>query len=67
MAVQERLGNDGFVGVFSYAGMPSEEAERSQRLFAAEVLPELRKLGPASCGAPVPAPAPGLDVGLLGS
>jgi hypothetical protein len=34
------------VGVFSYAGMPYGEAERSQRMFASEVLPELKKVQP---------------------
>ena len=43
--VRDRVGSDTFVGVFSYAGMPYEEAERNVRLFAAEVLPALRKLG----------------------
>jgi len=33
------VGNDHYVGVFSYAGMPPDEAERNLRLFAAEVLP----------------------------
>ncbi len=45
--IQKRVGNETFVGVFSYAGMPYDEAERSQRLFAREVMPELKKLGPA--------------------
>jgi alkanesulfonate monooxygenase SsuD/methylene tetrahydromethanopterin reductase-like flavin-dependent oxidoreductase (luciferase family) len=67
LAVRKRMGNDGFVGVFSYAGMPAGEAERNQRLFAAEVLPELKKIGPVESGAPVPTPAAELDVGLLGS
>jgi hypothetical protein len=31
--------------VFSYAGMPGEEAERSMRLFAKAVMPELQRLG----------------------
>ncbi len=43
--VRDRVGNDTFVGVFSYAGMPYDEAERNVRLFAAEVLPALQKLG----------------------
>jgi len=30
-----------FVGVFKYGGMPLEEAERSMKLFAAEVLPKV--------------------------
>jgi len=42
--VRRRVGNDHFVGVFSYAGMPAAEAERSMRLFAAEVMPPLQKL-----------------------
>jgi alkanesulfonate monooxygenase SsuD/methylene tetrahydromethanopterin reductase-like flavin-dependent oxidoreductase (luciferase family) len=40
------IGNDAFVGVFSYAGMPYEEAERSMRLFAREVMPELKAFQP---------------------
>ncbi len=42
--IQKRIGNDTFVGVFSYAGMPHTESERNLRLFAAEVMPELKKL-----------------------
>ena len=42
--IQKRIGNDTFVGVFSYAGMPHHEAERNMRLFAEAVLPELEKL-----------------------
>ena len=41
----DRIGNDSFVGIFSYAGMPYDEAERNVRLFAAEALPALQKLG----------------------
>ena len=44
LAIQERMGNDTFVASFSYGGMPYPEAERSMRLFAAEVMPELQKL-----------------------
>ena len=43
--IRSRVGCDTFVGVFSYAGMPAEEAERNLRLFASAVLPELRKVG----------------------
>ena len=39
-----RTGAGAFTGVFSYAGMPYDMAERSLRLFAKEVLPEIRKL-----------------------
>lgn len=43
--IRSKVGNDSFVGVFSYGGMPYEEAERSLRLFAGAVRPELHKLG----------------------
>ncbi len=42
--IRARVGTEHFVGVFSYAGMPWDEAERSLRLFAAEVAPALRRL-----------------------
>ena len=42
MDVHGRVNNCGYVGVFSYAGMPPEEAERNMRLFADRVLPELK-------------------------
>jgi len=71
LEVRERVGNESFVGVFSYAGMPSDEAERSMRLFAREVLPALQKLDAEPPRAPRPAITPAsarqLDVGLLGS
>jgi len=35
---------DEFVGIFRYGTMPAEEAERSMRLFAAEVLPKVHAL-----------------------
>jgi alkanesulfonate monooxygenase SsuD/methylene tetrahydromethanopterin reductase-like flavin-dependent oxidoreductase (luciferase family) len=41
-------GADGFIGVFRYGGMNVEVAERSMRLFAQEVMPELQKLAPVS-------------------
>lgn len=44
LAIQERTGNDKFVASFAFGGMPYPEAERSMRLFAAEVMPELQKL-----------------------
>ncbi len=37
----DRMGSDTFVGVFSYAGMPYEEAGRHLHLFAKNVLPTL--------------------------
>src|SRR5581483_3075675 len=53
--IRRRVGNEHFVGVFSYAGMPYDEAERNLRLFAKEVMPQLKKLGPVD--APVATPA----------
>jgi alkanesulfonate monooxygenase SsuD/methylene tetrahydromethanopterin reductase-like flavin-dependent oxidoreductase (luciferase family) len=41
--VQKRTGAEAYTGVFSYAGMPYDIAEASMRLFAAEVMPELKK------------------------
>lgn len=65
--IARRTGAGHFVGVFSYAGMPPEEAERNLRLFAAEVAPALRTLAPGTPEA-VPAARPDeLRVGLLGS
>jgi alkanesulfonate monooxygenase SsuD/methylene tetrahydromethanopterin reductase-like flavin-dependent oxidoreductase (luciferase family) len=42
--IHERIGNSAFVGTFSYGGMPYDMAERSLRLFADKVLPELRQM-----------------------
>lgn len=41
--IHARIGNSGLVTTFSLGGMPHEMAERSMRLFAKEVLPELKK------------------------
>jgi alkanesulfonate monooxygenase SsuD/methylene tetrahydromethanopterin reductase-like flavin-dependent oxidoreductase (luciferase family) len=40
---QTRMGAEAFNAVFSYAGMPYEDAEANMRLFAKEVMPELKK------------------------
>ena len=67
--VRRRVANDTFVGVFSYAGMPYDEAERNIRLFAREVMPALREIAPGS-PTPAAASAPARDtvnVSLLGS
>jgi alkanesulfonate monooxygenase SsuD/methylene tetrahydromethanopterin reductase-like flavin-dependent oxidoreductase (luciferase family) len=64
--IHARTGNSHFVGVFSYAGMPYDEAERSMRLFAKEVRPALQNLQ-MKPGAPVlPDPGERVSVGLLG-
>ncbi len=64
--VRHRVGNDAFVGVFSYAGMDYGDAERSLRLFAREVMPRLKALPPAGAPAAV-AGGDALAIGLLGS
>ena len=43
MDIQRKTGNEHFVGVFSYAGMPYEETERNIRLFADKVMPRLQE------------------------
>ncbi len=45
-AIQQNTYNDGYMGVFSYAGMPADEAERNARLFADRVMPELQAMAP---------------------
>ncbi len=45
--IQKRTGAEAFNGVFSYGGMPYEIAESSLRLFATEVMPELKRHIPA--------------------
>jgi alkanesulfonate monooxygenase SsuD/methylene tetrahydromethanopterin reductase-like flavin-dependent oxidoreductase (luciferase family) len=42
--LSEIVGADHYVGVFRYGAMSREEGERNMRLFAREVMPELRKL-----------------------
>jgi len=44
--IQKRTGGEAFNGVFSYAAMPYEIAENSVRLFASDVMPELKKVVP---------------------
>ncbi len=39
-----RIGAGAYNGVFSFAGMPYETVEQSMRLFAREVMPQVRKL-----------------------
>jgi alkanesulfonate monooxygenase SsuD/methylene tetrahydromethanopterin reductase-like flavin-dependent oxidoreductase (luciferase family) len=65
--IHARTGNSHYVGVFSYAGMPYDEAERNLRLFARDVMPQLQKVDAtaATPGRARAAEKPG--VGLLGS
>src|SRR5262245_30637406 len=65
--IHARTGNSHYVGVFSYAGMPHDEAEANLRLFAREVMPELQKLAPATARGPREASERPVNVGLLGS
>src|SRR6266481_5540762 len=66
--IHARTGNSHYVGVFGYAGMPHDEAERNLRFFAKEVMPELQTLRPETGAAPAAASAERpVDVGLLGS
>jgi alkanesulfonate monooxygenase SsuD/methylene tetrahydromethanopterin reductase-like flavin-dependent oxidoreductase (luciferase family) len=46
--LSEIVGADHFVGVFRYGGLSREEGERNMRLFANEVMPELRRFTPAA-------------------
>ena len=39
--IKRTVDADEFVGVFKYGGMPMDEAERSMKLFASEVLPKV--------------------------
>jgi len=47
MDVRGKTGAESFVAAFSYAGLPLADAEASMRLFAREVLPELKRVAPA--------------------
>jgi alkanesulfonate monooxygenase SsuD/methylene tetrahydromethanopterin reductase-like flavin-dependent oxidoreductase (luciferase family) len=44
LTIQDNTFNDGYMAVFSYAGMPPSDAEASARLFAAQVMPDLKAL-----------------------
>jgi alkanesulfonate monooxygenase SsuD/methylene tetrahydromethanopterin reductase-like flavin-dependent oxidoreductase (luciferase family) len=57
LTIRQLTGAGAYNGVFSYAGMPYDEAERSMRLFARTVLPRLRALDDAPLGVPRPAAA----------
>ena len=54
VSIQDHTHADSFMGVFSYAGMPADEADRNAKLFARDVMPELQALAPADerLGAP---------------
>jgi len=46
LAIHKQTNNSAYVSVFSYAGMPHEEAARNMRLFAATVMPRSRSSMP---------------------
>ena len=46
--INNMMGADEFVAVFSYGSMPVEKAEASMRLFADKVLPATQRFAPAS-------------------
>ncbi len=45
--INDMMGADDFVAVFSYGSMPVDKAERSMRLFAEKVLPTTQAFAPA--------------------
>ena len=45
--IHSYTGAGSLVAAFSYGGMPYADAERSMRLFASEVMPELKKIVPS--------------------
>lgn len=48
VSIADKAGADGFNGVFSYAGMPHDEAVRNATLFAETVMPRLKQLPPVA-------------------
>src|SRR2546428_10863580 len=66
--IHARTGNSHYVGVFSHAGMPYDEAERSMRLFARGVAPAPQKHQPGTAAARAAASAARpANVGVPGS
>ena len=47
-AVNEQMGTDDFIAVFSYGSMPVEKAEKNMRLFAQHVLPTAQTFEPGA-------------------
>lgn len=44
--IQTKTNSCGFTGIFSYAGMNAETAEKNMKLFASSVMPDIKNLGP---------------------
>ena len=57
LTIKSLTGAGAYNGVFSYAGMPYDDAERSMRLFARTVRPRLQALADAPLGIARPAAA----------
>ncbi len=57
MTIKNITGAGAFNGVFSYAGMPWDDAETSMHLFAREVMPRLQALDDKPLGVPRPSAA----------
>jgi alkanesulfonate monooxygenase SsuD/methylene tetrahydromethanopterin reductase-like flavin-dependent oxidoreductase (luciferase family) len=57
MTIKSLTGAGAYNGVFSYAGMPYDDAERSMRLFARTVMPRLQALDDLPLGIARPAAA----------
>ena len=45
LKIHDMVGNNGYMAILSFSGMPYEEAERNLHLFAREVLPRLKVAG----------------------
>ncbi|MCH9673466.1 MAG: LLM class flavin-dependent oxidoreductase [Gammaproteobacteria bacterium] len=43
--IHNLVGHNGYMAILSFSGMPWADAERNMKLFASEVMPELKKLG----------------------
>ncbi|HCP24277.1 MAG: LLM class flavin-dependent oxidoreductase [SAR202 cluster bacterium] len=44
MEIRGQTGHDSFLAAFSYGGLPYDEAEKSMKLFAKEVMPRLKEV-----------------------
>jgi alkanesulfonate monooxygenase SsuD/methylene tetrahydromethanopterin reductase-like flavin-dependent oxidoreductase (luciferase family) len=55
LRIRSITGMETYNGIFSYAGMPWDDVERSMRLFARRVMPELKAVAPADVALARPA------------
>lgn len=47
-SISGNIHSDHFAGVFSYAGIPWDDADRNMNLFVSKIMPELQRLAPLS-------------------